>query len=228
MQRCSSGNTYKGLLSSSPRSSFSCSASSYERALAMRAAQEAKKFSRITREERTPPKVKFGSVFTAVDSNLLSAPPLILSPHSVALLSLTFVPVMACNSCVLSTPTALSPPAIKPLPPPFSSPTPFMMPTRPLSVRNPSSQPSAAFFCHSLNKLLLRSELKLCIPSVGAPAVISAAIELLSVVPLHNYPPLLLAILDKVCGATAASPLALLILQVKPRATAICAHGLPN
>jgi hypothetical protein len=59
--------------SSSPTTSFSSSSSplSYERALAMRAAQEAKKFSRITREEKTPPKVKFGSVFTAADSNLL-------------------------------------------------------------------------------------------------------------------------------------------------------------
>jgi hypothetical protein len=47
---------------------------SYERALAMRAAQEAKKFSRITREQKTPPKVKFGSVFTAVDSNLMYNP----------------------------------------------------------------------------------------------------------------------------------------------------------
>jgi Flp pilus assembly protein TadB len=47
---------------------------SYERALAMRAAQEAKKFSRITREQKTPPKVKFGSVFTAVDSNLMYKP----------------------------------------------------------------------------------------------------------------------------------------------------------
>jgi hypothetical protein len=116
---------------------------SYERALAIRAAQEAKKFSRITREEKTPPKLKFGSVFTAVDSNLLYKPST-LSEEPHLRIKITFCPGMACSSCNSSTFMALSPLAIKhislQLPPLFSSPTPFTTLTPLHSVRNPSTE----------------------------------------------------------------------------------------
>ncbi len=49
---------------------------------------------------------------------------------------------------------------------------------------------------------------------LGTPPVISATLVLSSVVPLHSYPLLLLAILEKICGAVAAAPLALKLLQV--------------
>ena len=51
---------------------------------------------------------------------------------------------------------------------------------------------------------------------LGTPSVISATLALSSAVPLHGYPLLLLAILEKICGAVAAAPLALQLLQVEP------------
>ena len=175
----------------------------------MRAAQEAKKFSRITREERTPPKVFNFIIVATITNNSLSHPSITFRLQIFFQLRLSDSPQLSTISLQVKFGSVFTAADSNLLWGLHQLQQQYEQQQQQQQSHHPTSLPlpSAALF---LTTTINDSD-----PSTFCtPLVISTTINLSHIFPFHTHPPLLLAILEKISGSAAAAPLTLLLLQV--------------